>query len=133
VRKYKVEKRWTTKAGLRAVIVKQPGYEGPFNSDLLGGWFKDGWYCGYVGVPVDHPAYAKNYDDVPADVHGWLTFGRTSDDNYPIKTKEKLWWFGYDCAHLDDDIKIENLIYNINECELLARQLASIKSKQLNN
>ena len=136
MRKSSVEKDWTTKAGLRAVIVKQPGYEEPlepFDGDLLGGTIKAGWYCGYVAVPEDHPVYGKDYDDVPVDVHGGLTFAERSDDKYPVKTKENLWWFGYDCAHSGDDIQNEDLIYNINECESLASQLTSIKPKQISN
>jgi hypothetical protein len=33
-----------------------------------------GHLCGYVGVPPNHPAFEKGYDDIHANVHGGLTF-----------------------------------------------------------
>lgn len=33
-----------------------------------------GAWCGYVGVPNDHPYYGQPYDDIPVSVHGGLTF-----------------------------------------------------------
>src|SRR5574339_539175 len=33
-----------------------------------------GSWCGYVGVPEDHPWYDKGYDEIEAYVHGGLTF-----------------------------------------------------------
>lgn len=33
-----------------------------------------GHWCGYVGVPVGHPAYGKGYADLDVTVHGGLTF-----------------------------------------------------------
>lgn len=33
-----------------------------------------GAWCGYVGVPPEHPAHGKDYNDVDVSVHGGLTF-----------------------------------------------------------
>ena len=65
-----------------------------------------GWGNGYVALPPEHPYYLKDYDDIPVDVHGGLTFGSLArrfkweeiqdipDDYYII---------GFDTAHLGDN------------------------------
>ena len=121
----KTEKEWTTRAGLKAVVIAH---------DM-------GHRCGYVGVPEDHPWHGKGYDDVDIDVHGGLTYADARDD---------LWWFGYDCAHLgdardpelmSDEYKnvllgrklnfdgdtIKTLDFCVNECESMAAQLKDVK------
>jgi len=60
-----------------------------------------GYRCGYVRVPVGHPWHGKHYDDIPVDIHGGLTFAepdKPCDKDRP----DNAWWFGFDCAHLDD-------------------------------
>ena len=70
-----------------------------------------GAWCGYVGVPQDHPAYERSYDDVAAEVHGDLTYS----DKCMEEPKEKsichipgigesddVWWLGFDCSHGGD-------------------------------
>lgn len=56
-----------------------------------------GAWCAYVGVPPGHPDHGKSYHDLEEaiDVHGGLTFGSDSEE-------DKLWWFGFDCAHAYD-------------------------------
>ena len=61
-----------------------------------------GNYCGYAGVPNDHPWYGKTYmqleqfDNYP-DVHGGITFAGH------IKGQDDcIWWIGFDCAHAGD-------------------------------
>lgn len=55
--------------------------------------------CAYVGVPIDHPLAGKDYDDVPLDCHGGLTFaGQGAGQPWP-----KGWyWYGWDYAHSGD-------------------------------
>jgi hypothetical protein len=55
-----------------------------------------GFRCGYIYIPKDHPWFEKQYDDIPADVHGGLTYSQF-DDLIPDK-----WCIGFDCAHLGD-------------------------------
>jgi len=57
-----------------------------------------GAWCGYVGVPVDHPHYGVDYYNLPFDVHGGLTYGAAG----AIWLGEGLYWFGFDCAHWGD-------------------------------
>jgi hypothetical protein len=86
-----------------------------------------GHWCGYVGVEPGHPLYGILYnrcalrstpcDPEPCDhtpgmllsVHGGLTYsGYCQDDPHGIchvpdaGEEEKLWWFGFDCAHAGD-------------------------------
>lgn len=71
-----------------------------------------GAWCGYVGVPNDHPAHGKSYDEVEVDVHGGLTYGNTCDDeateenglcHVPLPGRpHDVFWLGFDCAHSMD-------------------------------
>ena len=80
----RLEKTWTTEAGLTAAVVVQA----------------HGSRCGYVGVPKGHAAAGKSYDELDIDVHGGLTYDG-SNESYPAPS-DGLWWFGYDCAHWGD-------------------------------
>lgn len=111
---------WTTKAGLRAVVLMT----------------SMGHHCGYVAVPKGHPLHGVEYgtpcaalapagEDTPTEgrnpiaifcaagdesrlqapdlvfgVHGGLTYSGGSE-KYPAPS-DGLWWFGFDCAHIDD-------------------------------
>ena len=127
---YTIEKDWTTKAGLRAVVVATPM----------------GHRCGYVGVDSTNPNHGKGYDDLESiEVHGGLTYAR-GGSAYPVEAD--LWWLGFDCAHYDDrkdwsimsdkykevyrtliDLDcgdtIKDTAFVEAECESLAKQLAA--------
>lgn len=49
-----------------------------------------GYRCGYILIPHGHPWHGKSYDDIPAEVHGGLTYG------------DEEGWVGFDCAHAGD-------------------------------
>mgnify|MGYP000849681354 FL=1 len=115
---FHVEKDWTTRAGLRAVVI-----------------YKDsmGFRCGYVGVPKEHPLHGKSYEDVYYNdfyVHGVITY--SGCEQYPVE-HNGLWCFGYDCAHLGDATAfagysgevLRSLEYCVDQCESLADQLVS--------
>jgi hypothetical protein len=70
-----------------------------------------GNFCGYVGVPRVHPAYAKHYDvvsdaDVDLAVHGGLTYSGKCQGRICHVPEEGMpadvWWLGFDCAHCWD-------------------------------
>ncbi len=122
MRKYvTIEKKWVTKAGLRAVVC------------VLGcNYF---WRTAYVEVKKGHPLYRKSYQEVAGDldVHGGLTYSEKGGPAYATG-----WWFGFDAAHAGDayfDEKenrvhilpgtrvIRSLEYMVKECERLAKQL----------
>lgn len=123
-----IEKDWTTKNGLRAVVIICQERDGTQMHR-----------CGYVGVPKGNVLYGVKYSDhIPAlerysanavmgqkspililtagvdapegqtiracpetifDVHGGITYSGTAG-SYPVESD--LHWFGFDCAHCDD-------------------------------
>lgn len=74
--------------------------------------------------------------DRVCNIHGGLTY--SGGNQYPIKSEENLWWFGFDCGHagdgyLDGDMKrfssgpVRTTEYVITECESLAKQLKAME------
>jgi hypothetical protein len=67
---------------------------------LFGNW------CGYVGVPEEHPYFGKSYDDVPVEVHGGLTYEGLCNEHICHAPEpgfpETVWWLGFDCGHAFD-------------------------------
>lgn len=92
-----------------------------------------GFWCGYVGVTKDHPAFQQHYSDVHVSVHGGLTF---SDHCEPAN----VWWLGFDCGHSWDDnpyfakkefrFRVDStyktLAFVQEQCRELARQLKEL-------
>lgn len=83
-----------------------------------------GHRCGYVAVPKGHSTYGRNYDDIPVDVHGGLTYSSEgTDGNY---------WLGFDCAHSCDWTEFNQTGHKWTqqdveaECERLAEQLTRV-------
>jgi len=61
-----------------------------------------GHLCGYVGVLEGSPLWKVHYNEVYADVHGGLTWSDFYSENIVGVAHDKIWWFGFDCAHLND-------------------------------
>lgn len=106
---HKIVKEWTTKAGLKAVI-------------LL---VNDGsHHCGYVQAPENLKGVDYNDIDSYIDVHGGVTY--SGKDYWDTRLG---WYFGYDCAHYNDQTKYWNEgvwrdeAFCTEECESLANQL----------
>lgn len=53
----------------------------------------------YLGIPSVHPLAGHDYDDLPIDCHGGLTFAAEGDDTFLPKG---FYWYGYDYAHAGD-------------------------------
>lgn len=79
-----VEKKWLHR-GLWCVVARH---------DLGGERTTLKHRCGYVCVPKSSSWYGENYDDLPAQVHGGLTYGEFN--------VSKDFWIGFDCAHMGD-------------------------------
>jgi hypothetical protein len=125
--------QWVDAAtGLDCLAVRAPG----------------GHWCGYVGVPPEHPWHGLDYDAdalLDVDVHGGLTYAAACQEDaseqdaichVPLNGRpDSVWWFGFDCAHLGDlspkyarDAPIRDEVYrrlDYVKCETadLARQL----------
>ena len=91
-----------------------------------------GHLCGYVHLTPDSDYYGYEYDDIPVDCHGGLTYGSEHNNE---------WVIGFDCAHLEDlqpfysDMEVygntgtyRDMEYVAKECESICEQL-STKSK----
>lgn len=89
--------QWSDKAtGLPCIIRRSP---------MMGNW------CGYVGVFAGHPFFGLDYNDIPVEVHGGLTFADRCDPSedetgvchFPEPGEpDNVWWFGFDCGHAFD-------------------------------
>jgi hypothetical protein len=64
----------------------------------MGGW------CGYVGVPPEHPLYEKSDSEADLDVHGGVTYADYGSANVQIGfgAEDQTWWIGFDTAHFRD-------------------------------
>jgi len=85
--------------------------------------------CGYVELTGDNKFYGKDYNDIPVQVHGGLTYANQEGDN---------WVIGFDCAHSGDLCPYLEDKYNsfgsgdvyrtkeyvISECESLTDQIS---------
>lgn len=56
-------------------------------------------FCVYVGIPVDHPLACHDYENLPIDCHGGLTYGGAGDGEY---RPEGHYWYGWDYGHYGD-------------------------------
>lgn len=137
---YTVEKDWTTKAGLRAVVIVVS-----FTTDSSGKELKH-HRCGYVGVTPDSIFVDASYDSLPIDCHGGLTYSSSAVWRKRFPVESTLYWFGFDCGHCDDGIieprerdirfghegsreSVKSLEFCIAECESIAAQLQELDSK----
>ena len=99
--------------------------------------FKDfvishGWGFGYVGIPSWHPYYKMDFNEIPIDCHGGLTYGNLDED-------ENLWVIGFDTSHSGDDKKKctkkfvkENCLSIIDQCMSVKEAQRMLKVNKLN-
>jgi hypothetical protein len=84
-----VEKKWDYR-GLQCIVTR---------ADI---GCKDGWSqhrCGYVRIPQGHVWHGMDYNDIPADTHGGLTFAQIEPCSHEDGTG---YWIGFDCVHCGD-------------------------------
>jgi hypothetical protein len=84
-----------------------------------------GWGNGYVKIVPDHKYYGKNYDEIPVDVHGGLTFSDEikDDDNFGSEG----YWVGFDTAHFGDTLEKWTKKAVFGETLKLFRQIYNLK------
>lgn len=65
-----------------------------------------GAWCGYVAVPPGHPWHGAHPLDVPADVHGGISYCATCTAricHVPAPGEsDDVWWVGFACVHASD-------------------------------
>ncbi len=64
-----------------------------------------GWGNGYVLVPIGHPLYRIDYDEISIEVHGGLTFSDYAKHLKGVpENQHNMWAIGFDTAHYQDTI-----------------------------
>lgn len=83
-----------------------------------------GWGNGYVIIPKGHKYYGVDYDNIPVNVHGGLTFSDYANtlDWSEIKDKEG-WVVGFDTAHYGDNSINRPRSWVVRETNKLRKQL----------
>lgn len=88
-----------------------------------------GWGNGYVALPPGHKYHGVEYDDIPVDVHGGLTYSSIYKKNsmgdgfeWP-EDWEGHWIIGFDCAHAYDNLSTCPKEFVEAEVQRLAEQL----------
>lgn len=105
---YKIEKDFYYK-NYRCLIIAQNG----------------GFRCGYIKISKNNILYNKEYAYIDINIHGGLTYSSFNYEGYPIKTKNKTYWIGFDCNHVDDLYDL-NLINSNSELYNIAKDLNDI-------
>jgi hypothetical protein len=90
--------------------------------------FPSGFANGYILLPPTHKYFGVDYDDIPVDVHGGLTFGEFVDLHLLEFWKMPsvyLGWYcvGFDTAHYNDSLDNWDKQAVINETLKLMQQL----------
>lgn len=77
----------------------------PTDLDCLARRNDMGAWCGYVGVPSDHPAWMRDPFEVDTELEfsRSLNFANTLAVPHPIEGRNgDVYWLGFDCAHIFD-------------------------------
>jgi hypothetical protein len=99
-----------------------------------------GVWCGYVGVPSDHPAYGQDYGSIDAEVHGGLTYAARCSGNICHVPQpgmpHDVWWLGFDCGHGMDiapAMRANSIYWGLGYCDFgeLYRDLNYVRAEIL--
>lgn len=72
------------------------GFACLLHRNRLGSW------CGYVGLPKEHPDFGKHYDNIEVEAHGGLTYGDKPGEFIGLGVEDSRWWVGFDTSHFRD-------------------------------
>lgn len=98
-------------------------------------------YCvslGIIGLPEDHPYYNVDYEAIPIDCHGGLTYG-SNNHNTVTELRDNGYFIGWDYGHYGDYMSFSPFLNDkkwttmeiINECFNVIDQLEKLKQKAL--
>ena len=107
--------------GFNCTVVQYSYHQPNFARIFLENIGTNGWWCGYVMIPTDNPYHGKDYDEVPIECHGGLTYG--NEFHIEESANHKRFAFGFDFNHFDDGGGTEELV--IQECKRIVDQLTS--------
>jgi hypothetical protein len=71
---------------------------------------RHGYWCGYVGVPREHPLYGRKWDETPAvgelEAHRGVNYSAPCGGDIchvpPAGMPADVWWLGFDCGRAMD-------------------------------
>lgn len=133
--------QWNSEHGFVCLMLRICDYY-PVGSTYPGHW------CGYVGVPSDHPWMDPNFDEYSIEVHGGISGGGPCAKPDPIRHpmnrrchatahEDDIVWLGFDCNHSGIDLKpgdepfpgavYRDVSFVRQQCELLAQQAAKAR------
>lgn len=107
---------------------------------LTQSYFPCGYANGYVAVPPEHPYHGMDYDNVPVNIHGGLTFGgdaKRITQNWKkhieflgedTEIPDNYWIFGFDTLHWGDNLKKWSRENCIEETLCLKEQLEELSN-----
>ena len=78
-------------------------------------------YCGYVKLVESDRYFNVNYNDIPIQCHGGLTYGEVENNGY---------WIGFDCMHANDTKEIQNVQFVVNECISIIHQIDILNAEK---
>ena len=84
-----------------------------------------GWGNGYVCIPPGHPYHNRDYDEIPVNVHGGLTYGQQrcpGQNNIP----PEYYVVGFDTAHSRDSLARWPKEAVLREAQSLQQQLKDL-------
>lgn len=94
------------------------------------GYSSTGWGNGYACLPKGHKYFGVDYDNIPVDIHGGLTFSSKSEKcewpELPEECRADHWIVGFDCAHYGDTPSSCPKSYVEMEAKNLATQLEAL-------
>lgn len=87
-----------------------------------------GWGNGYIVLPMGHKYHGVDYDEIPVDAHGGLTFSDHVNSLQQFKETEPEyeggWAIGFDTMHFGDDlVRWPNAQSVMKECIRIKKQL----------
>lgn len=94
-------------------------------------FLQKGWGRGYVGVPAGHPWFGLGREDIPAGIHGGLTYA--ADRSPGQLLPDGLWWVGFDSSHYGDNQQNWPRERVLEETEILRRQAVDFAALELNS
>lgn len=80
------------------------------------------WWNWYVVLPKWHKYYGVNYNDIPVDIHGWLTYWKYWNEYIPGTSSDE-WVIWFDTSHFWDNQENRNEEFVKKETENLRNQI----------
>ena len=83
------------------------------------------WRCGYVALPAGHEWYGKDFNDIPIECHGKLSFSSENNDldEGRFDDDKNMYWIGFDCMHAYDTLETCTTQFVREECQRIINQL----------